>query len=656
MPPKGARVSGMGQEAPPPRPGQPAEGVPYLRLYRWAWLVVSGVLGFYALNVAVAVASRLVVQYNVQVLAIAISGLGSGGADASSGSKAGGEGETGAPAGGGFLSRLVPSNVSTAAVVFATLAIAGIGLVFLERMLTSWTDNRMVGRLQERLHDRLLILGPAFHSQHDLGQTTVVVTRYAGGSQVLLRELISTPIVQGVSLVTALVFLAGNLSAVAETPLWMRGLLLAMLVLLPVAGWWISTHVRAAFSLVRDSDLALASEFTNSASLPLEVQLMGAEKQRRDAFAVRVRDLVRKRVAAVIRSELATQFQGSVPTILQAVFLIYGVFFALKSGNPAAAGAILAIFYFVPAAISPIQQILQFFVGLSASWPQVQSVLEILEAKPEVAEKEGATDLALESAPDVRFEGVSFRFSPDSPFILDSLTHAFPAGRVTGIVARAGQGKSTLLNLLARLRDPESGAIRIGGRDVRDVTLSSLRRTVAKVSQFPLFLADSIRENLRLARAEATDEEFENALRRTGLWDVLVRVTPPGKGPLDYPLPRAIGEGLSGGQRRILGVTRALLWKPRILLLDDPTTGIDAIGKRELEAVLREIAREVTVLLVDHDIEFVCRMADEICCLEAGGFVEVGPPAELAGRQGYLARLLAAARAADTETEEGVSP
>jgi ABC-type transport system involved in cytochrome bd biosynthesis fused ATPase/permease subunit len=166
---------------------------------------------------------------------------------------------------------------------------------------------------------------------------------------------------------------------------------------------------------------------------------------------------------------------------------------------------------------------------------------------------------------------------------------------------------------------------------------------VVKVSQFPLFLADTIRANLKLAKAEATDAELEEVCRRTGMWQILEKAA-GNEHPLDYHLPKAGSEGLSGGQRRLLAVTRAFLLHPPILLLDQPTTDIDAIGRAQLAEVLREICRGLTVLLVDHDLAFICEFADLVCCLEQGKFMEVGSPVELACRPGFFRDLLEASK------------
>src|SRR5665647_2382756 len=303
-------------------------------------------------------------------------------------------------------------------------------------------------------------------------------------------------------------------------PVWIQRTLLATIFILPIGGWWLSLKLRVAFEKVRDSEMALANEFSNSASLPLEVQLMGAEPQRSQAFGNRLKTLIRNTMAAFLRNEWAFQFQINTPIILQAIFLIYGVFYALKSGNPAAPGAILGIYYFVPQAVNPLQELIQFFAGLQSSWPQVEKVVEILEMELEVQNKpETAAFVPREGA--LAVEHLDFAYTPDGPKIINDLSYSFTPEKVTAIAARAGMGKSTLLNLVARLQDPQGGRIFIDGQDISRVSLASLRRHVVKVSQFPLFVGDTISANLKLAKAEATDAELEEVCRRTSLWQVL---------------------------------------------------------------------------------------------------------------------------------------
>lgn len=611
--------------------------MPYKKLFRWGWFTVKVAFGWFVLNTGLTVLVQLLQQYNVQVLAVVVSGL--------TGRAASGQGAGNAASeAGGFLQSLLPSDVEAAVILFAILAVGIIVLKLVDKLLESWTDNTMLARLQILLHDKLLGLGPGYHQQHDVSETTLTVTRYAAGTQMILRDLISSPVTRGISLTTALIFLINNVGAVGgeSVPLWIQFLLIAALFVLPLGGWWLSGRVRLAFQKVRDSESAMANEFTNSASLPLEVQLMGANRQRSHAFGAKVMEFAGNRIRATLRKELATQFQATTPLILQTTFLIYGVFVALKSGNPAAAGSILAIYYFVPQAVQPIQEIIQFINGLNSTWPQVEKVVEILEAEPEVVETADARLLTADDR-ELALEDVVFAYAPQGALILDHCSHVFATGKTTAIVGRAGTGKSTILNLAARIRDPQSGVVRLGGHDLRHVSLASLRGQVVKVSQFPLFLADTVRANFLLAKADAADKEIEEACRRTGLWSVLENAVGGHGNPLDYRLPRQVSEGLSGGQRRLLAVTRALLLRPTVLLLDEPTTGIDALGRKMLVQILRESCQDITVLLVDHDMDFVTQTADVICCLEEGRFSDVGSPQELIGRQNLFRSLIEAA-------------
>jgi ATP-binding cassette subfamily B protein len=516
-------------------------------------------------------------------------------------------------------------------------------LSFINRLTLNWSNNLMAANLQQQLHDKLLDLGPTYHHGHDLGETMLIVTRFSTDSQILLRDVVSFPVVRGLGLVTAIIFLTNSFSMMGNPPFWIQATLLATIFILPIGGWWLSLRLRQAFAKMRDSQMALANEFSNSAALPLEVQLMGAKPQRSQVFGHRLKNFVHDTMVAFVRNEIAFQFRLNTPLILQAIFLIYGVFYALQSGNPAAPGAILAIYYFVPEAVNPLQDIIQFYTGLQSSWPQVEKVVEILELEPEVQEKPEAVPLVPREGA-LTVEHLDFAYTTDGPKILDDVSYSFAPGQVTAIVSREGMGKTTLLNLVARLRDPQAGQLFIDGQDISNVTLATLRRHVVKVSQYPFFVADNIRANLKLAKADATDAELEEVCRRTGLWSVLEEAAGNNTNPLDFHLPKATSGGLSGGQRRLLAVTRAFLLHPTILLLDEPTTGIDAIGRTQVASVLREICQGLTVLLVDHDLAFICKFADWICVLDQGKFAEMGSPVDLACRPGIFRDLLEASK------------
>jgi len=294
------------------------EAVLYRKLLRWGWYVVSTALGWFILGIILYLVVQLLTQYNFQVLATMVAGLGGTAAMR-----------------GGFLAPFLPDNLEIAAIVFAFLTLFLILLSFLNRLSLNWSNNLMAANLQQRLHDKLLDLGPTYHHSHDLGETMLIVTRFSSDTQILLRDVISFPLVRGVGLITAIIFLANSFSMMGNPPLWIQATLLATIFIMPAGGWWLSLKLQQAYAKMRDSQMAMANEFSNSAALPLEVQLMGAGPQRSQAFGNRLKNFVSYTIAAFLRNEIIFQFQINTPVILQAVFLIYGVFYALKSGNPA---------------------------------------------------------------------------------------------------------------------------------------------------------------------------------------------------------------------------------------------------------------------------------------------------------------------------------
>lgn len=594
--------------------------VPYGRLLHFAWVLVKGSLGVLAGMVAFSTFVQLLTQYNSQILS-SLTAMLSSSAAATAGAPAEKKG------GGGMLDFMLPGDLQSAAIVFAVTAILMIVLIFGERIYAAWSDNLIATRLQQRLHDKLLALGPDFHRKHDLSETSLTVTAFAPGAQQIACDLIAFPVVRGIGLVTAILFLIHNLQALHGAPVWMQIVLIAAVVVLPFAGWWFSQGIVRSSRVLVDKQTSVANEFMNSAANPTEIRLMGAEGQRAQSFGERLRQLRTAAVAAAVKRELGTQFQAAVPRILSAAFLLYGIFFALRSGDPSAVGAIVAFVLFIPLAVNPINELLTFFIGISATWPQIEKVVEIAEA-PEEQEITGAKPLAASGSGAVAFERVAFAYNPATPPVVRDLSHTFADGRISAIIARSGAGKSTILNLIARQYRPQSGTIRLGGEDIAGVTTESLRGAVVKISQFPVFLADTVRANFRLAKADATDAEIEDVCRRTGLWPILVNAAAGGR-PLDTVLPRKLETLISGGQQKLFAVTRGLLRKPRVLLIDEPTTGIDNIGIAELSKFLRPACQGVTAIVVDHKMSFVGPFADVICCMEEGRFADVGAAAEL---------------------------
>ena len=241
----------------------------------------------------------------------------------------------------------------------------------------------------------------------------------------------------------------------------------------------------------------------------------------------------------------------------------------------------------------------------------------------------------LASPPEVRFEGVTFRYRPGDPDALRAVTFAIPAGATVALVGASGAGKSTCANLLLRFWDPDEGRVVVGGTDSRAIPVDQLRSVVAVPQDVYLFNA-SVRENIRLGRPDATDEEVALAAERALVGEFLDEL-PDG-------LDTAVGERgatLSGGQRQRIAIARALLRDAQVLVMDEAVSNLDTQSEQLLQVAMAEIRQGRTTLLIAHR-QSTIRSADRLVVLEGGRVAEMGTYAELIDAGGTFAHLVAA--------------
>jgi len=213
------------------------------------------------------------------------------------------------------------------------------------------------------------------------------------------------------------------------------------------------------------------------------------------------------------------------------------------------------------------------------------------------------------------------------------MTLDFPQGKTTALVGPSGGGKSTMLNLLLRLYDPTSGSVSINGQDIKGARYSSLRRSIAFVGQDTFLFSQTILQNLRLARADATDDEIIEAAKMANADEFIQKL------PQAYDTH--IGENgvfLSGGQRQRLAIARAVLRRAPILLLDEATSALDSHSEKLVRDALEHLTKGVTTVVVAHRLSTILK-ADQICYLEAGQVLERGTLAELLAANGRFKAL-----------------
>ncbi len=294
-------------------------------------------------------------------------------------------------------------------------------------------------------------------------------------------------------------------------------------------------------------------------------------------------------------------------------------------------GDLMAFVAYVSMVYAPID----FFADVANWWTDclnaLQRLFEINDAAPDVSEKEGAVTPE-EIKGDVEFDGVYFAYDEGRDVIKD-VSFKVPHGTTLGIVGHTGAGKSTLANLLTRLYDPQKGAVRIDGYNLRDLTFKSLRGNIAIVSQETYLFRGTIMENIRYARPSATEEEVIAASKAASAHDFIIKY------PDGYQTMVGLGhKDLSGGEKQRVSIARALLTNPKILILDEATAAMDTQTERQIQAALNNITRGRTTIIIAHRLSTL-READSLIVIEKGEVVERGTAEELLKAKGVYFKL-----------------
>ncbi|MCX6022538.1 MAG: ATP-binding cassette domain-containing protein, partial [Chloroflexi bacterium] len=360
------------------------------------------------------------------------------------------------------------------------------------------------------------------------------------------------------------------------------------------------------------------------------IRAFGLQGSTLQAFQVQVTNLNVSSVRAGFLSSLVGRLTFIATTFIQLVIIGAGVFLVFE--NQLELGefvAFVAILSLLGGAITGIFQSVPDVVEAQLS---LNSVHSILSEQPDVQDAPDATPL-VRLHNEIRFDNVEFRHTEDQPTVRNA-SLSIRAGEYVALVGRSGSGRSTMLNLLTRLYDPDSGTVSVDGRDLRNVTQDSWRSQLGVVFQETFLFRSPVRDNIRIGRPQATQEEIVAAAQAAQIHD-LIAGWPEG---YDTVIGQR-GSSLSGGQRQRIALARAILRNPAVLILDEATSALDAATEAAFNHTLRQLATGRTIVSVTHRLAGVTNVADRIIVVDQGQITEQGSHTELLRQQGAYSRL-----------------
>ena len=507
------------------------------------------------------------------------------------------------------------------ALLLISLGSAAISVVSTWLLISS--GLRMVFKLRCRVFEHIQRLPLSFHDATTVGDSLYRITWDTYSVQSLFNEGLVPGISSVVTLVGIAVVMVGQDWSIAVVALIIGCLLLLLVRRLEKPTTELSTRVH-------ENESRVSTRVEQTLGGIRAVQAFGREAHESTRFANQARESLKANLRLTI---LQTASQSGVAVLFACgtAAVIWMTARRVIAGELSPGDIVLMVGY-TALLFKPLETLSYTASSIQGSVAGAHRVFEILDKKSSISDSPTAAELKNPVRGKIEFDHVSFGYRPEQSVLRD-VRLTIPAGSSVAMVGPSGAGKTTLAGLILRFYDPVKGRILLDGCDLREITLESLRRQIAMVPQEPVLFDVSIQENIAYSRPNATEQDVHAAARAAGAWD-FIQALPKG---FDTPIGER-GVMLSGGQRQRLSLARAFLKYARIIVLDEPTTGLDAQTEADLLATLKRLMAGRTTIIIAHHLHTV-RHVDQIIVLQGGELIQTGTHDQLLEQDGLYRHL-----------------